>query len=353
MHVLAQSTHPGLPLVQFLMKALPVPLGWAILANRPTLLYQTLCIHIHIHGHRSWWPVLDDIFLCPCVRARKSAGSFDRMMGINTWLGVVYLLDTSAFLPNHYSCHNTQSSLLVCPGPQNRPPAVYQAICSFVYLGPPVVHQAIVLLACPGPPAVHQAILLLAYSGPPVVHRGHRLVDAAVFEPVPVRAALADGCTHVLVLATRPAVQHTTLQKYVRGTVVWAVKKTVLNAPYMSEAWASDLAEEGEGGNGRGGVREGMTRMRTWARAYYAGMEDRACSPLLVMCFPCNLFTLFLVKQTRPHSVASHPLLSVSVSLTALVDRLPLMFANLLYQTQSIVSEGSIPGLAMHSFPCT
>jgi len=82
-------------------------------------------------------------------------------------------------------------------------------------------------------------------SGPPVVHRGHRLVDAAVFEPVPVRAALADGCTHVLVLATRPAVQHTTLQKYVRGTVVWAVKKTVLNAPYMSEAWASDLAEEG------------------------------------------------------------------------------------------------------------
>mgnify|MGYP006282681457 CR=1 FL=1 len=54
-----------------------------------------------------------------------------------------------------------------------------------------------------------------------------------------------DGCTHVLVLATRPAVQHTTLQRYVRGTVVWAVKKTVLNAPYMSEAWASDLAEEG------------------------------------------------------------------------------------------------------------
>lgn len=40
--------------------------------------------------------------------------------------------------------------------------------------------------------------------------------------------------------------QHTTLQRYVRGTVVWAVKKTVLNAPYMSEAWASDLAEEGE-----------------------------------------------------------------------------------------------------------
>jgi len=67
-------------------------------------------------------------------------------------------------------------------------------------------------------------------------------------------AASADGCTHVLVLATRPAMQHTTLQRYMRGTVVWAVKKTVLNAPYMSEAWASDLAEEGEGSR-QGGAR--------------------------------------------------------------------------------------------------
>lgn len=37
----------------------------------------------------------------------------------------------------------------------------------------------------------------------PVVHRGHRLVDAAVMEPVPVNVAAADGCTHVLVLCTR------------------------------------------------------------------------------------------------------------------------------------------------------
>ena len=35
-------------------------------------------------------------------------------------------------------------------------------------------------------------------------HRGLRLVDAAVFEPVPFRAAIADGCTHVLALCTRP-----------------------------------------------------------------------------------------------------------------------------------------------------
>lgn len=38
----------------------------------------------------------------------------------------------------------------------------------------------------------------------PVVHRGHRLVDAAVLEPVPVNAAVHDGCTHVLVLLTAP-----------------------------------------------------------------------------------------------------------------------------------------------------
>ena len=41
-------------------------------------------------------------------------------------------------------------------------------------------------------------------AGPePITHRGQRLVDAAVMEPVPVHAAIADGCTHVLVLCTR------------------------------------------------------------------------------------------------------------------------------------------------------
>jgi predicted patatin/cPLA2 family phospholipase len=42
------------------------------------------------------------------------------------------------------------------------------------------------------------------FAGPkPVRHRGQRLVDAAVMEPVPVHAAIADGCTHILVLCTR------------------------------------------------------------------------------------------------------------------------------------------------------
>ena len=41
-------------------------------------------------------------------------------------------------------------------------------------------------------------------AGPePVMWRGQRLVDAAVMEPVPVHAAIADGCTHVMVLCTR------------------------------------------------------------------------------------------------------------------------------------------------------
>ena len=34
--------------------------------------------------------------------------------------------------------------------------------------------------------------------------RGRRLVDGAVFEAVPFRQAIADGCTHLVVLCTRP-----------------------------------------------------------------------------------------------------------------------------------------------------
>ena len=35
-------------------------------------------------------------------------------------------------------------------------------------------------------------------------YRGRRLVDGAVFEAVPFRQAIADGCTHIVVLCTRP-----------------------------------------------------------------------------------------------------------------------------------------------------
>lgn len=44
-------------------------------------------------------------------------------------------------------------------------------------------------------------------AGRPILHRGKRLVDAAVFEAVPFRAAIADGCTHIITLCSRPPLQ--------------------------------------------------------------------------------------------------------------------------------------------------
>ena len=41
-------------------------------------------------------------------------------------------------------------------------------------------------------------------AGPPAEVDGERFLDALLFEPIPYRTALADGCTHVLVLLTRP-----------------------------------------------------------------------------------------------------------------------------------------------------
>ncbi|KAK3233826.1 hypothetical protein CYMTET_55900, partial [Cymbomonas tetramitiformis] len=40
-------------------------------------------------------------------------------------------------------------------------------------------------------------------AGPPVEHRGHRLVDAMFFEGTPLKSALQDDCTHMLVLSGR------------------------------------------------------------------------------------------------------------------------------------------------------
>ena len=41
-------------------------------------------------------------------------------------------------------------------------------------------------------------------AGPPAEVDGERFLDALLFEPIPYRTALADGCTHLLVLLTRP-----------------------------------------------------------------------------------------------------------------------------------------------------
>lgn len=45
-------------------------------------------------------------------------------------------------------------------------------------------------------------------AGPPVHYQGDLLFDGALFEPLPFESALGDGCTHVLVLTSRPKGTH-------------------------------------------------------------------------------------------------------------------------------------------------
>ena len=75
-------------------------------------------------------------------------------------------------------------------------------------------------------------------AGNPVHHRNHRLVDAAVFEAVPFRSAIADGCTHAIVLCTRPmSRKRSTFGKVLEATI----KRAVLNPDYMQDAWAASV----------------------------------------------------------------------------------------------------------------
>ena len=76
--------------------------------------------------------------------------------------------------------------------------------------------------------------------GPPRQVRGHRLVDAAIFEPIPVKAAINDGCTHILALCSRPANKGSTWKKYISKRVVSAVKRTFFSPPYMKAAWDAE-----------------------------------------------------------------------------------------------------------------
>jgi predicted patatin/cPLA2 family phospholipase len=79
-------------------------------------------------------------------------------------------------------------------------------------------------------------------AGGPVHHRGHRLVDAAVFEAIPFRSAIADGCTHVLVLCTRPApVRKSVLDRALTDALQAAVKRAVMNPEYMTDAWRASV----------------------------------------------------------------------------------------------------------------
>lgn len=60
-------------------------------------------------------------------------------------------------------------------------------------------------------------------------------MDAAVFEPVPFRSAIADGCTHLLVLCTRPVplTRRSRVNSYLSDAVEVAIKKAVLSPDYM------------------------------------------------------------------------------------------------------------------------
>lgn len=83
-------------------------------------------------------------------------------------------------------------------------------------------------------------------AGPPRIFQGRRLVDAAVFEPIPYRAAIKDGCSHVLALCSRPrfpTCNRGTLKKALKSLVTLAVKRVALNPPYMRAAWEAEVLD--------------------------------------------------------------------------------------------------------------
>lgn len=80
-------------------------------------------------------------------------------------------------------------------------------------------------------------------AGGPVLHRGRRLVDGAVFESIPFRQAIADGCTHVIVCCTRPPFRGGRVKKAVSDFVEAAVKRQFLSPDFMRSAWQAELRQ--------------------------------------------------------------------------------------------------------------
>eukprot|EP00884_Botryococcus_braunii_P004929 jgi/Botrbrau1/14437/Bobra.0014s0083.1 len=89
-------------------------------------------------------------------------------------------------------------------------------------------------------------------AGTYVEHRGRRLVDAAVFEPIPFRCAIGNGCTHVLTLCSR-TVSTDPVARVLDGLVSGVVKRTVMYSKHMRPMW--DKEEE-------------------WARAFGISIDD-------------------------------------------------------------------------------
>jgi predicted patatin/cPLA2 family phospholipase len=52
--------------------------------------------------------------------------------------------------------------------------------------------------------ALHCSARMPIVAGGPLEYDGTRYYDAMIFQPIPLEVALGDGCTHVLVLLTRP-----------------------------------------------------------------------------------------------------------------------------------------------------
>jgi len=86
--------------------------------------------------------------------------------------------------------------------------------------------------------------------GPPEVLHGQRLVDAAVFEPIPYKAAIQDGCTHVLALCSRPRPRGARgrVRRAMKQILDRAIKRLVLSPPYMKGAWKVEVEEMLEAG---------------------------------------------------------------------------------------------------------
>ncbi len=80
-------------------------------------------------------------------------------------------------------------------------------------------------------------------AGPPAEVDGERYLDALLFEPIPYRAAVRDGCTHVLVLLTRPDGNlngtPTLFERHVLGRWIAALEPRLRDA-YLGQQHAYD-----------------------------------------------------------------------------------------------------------------
>ncbi len=80
-------------------------------------------------------------------------------------------------------------------------------------------------------------------AGPPAEVDGERYLDALLFEPIPYRAAVRDGCTHVLVLLSRPDGNlngtPTLFERHVLGRWIAALEPRLRDA-YLAQQHAYD-----------------------------------------------------------------------------------------------------------------